>query len=66
MADAPAAAAVRPFEALPPLPPDLNEAFELFRLAILNHKVSGWREIARDDVLAVLESLRQLALAPAE
>ena len=36
------------------------------KLAILNHKVSGWREIARDDVLAVLESLRQLVLAPAE
>ncbi len=66
VADAAVAAAVRPFEALPPLPPDLNEAFELFKLAILNHKVSGWREIARDDVLAVLESLRQLALAPAE
>ncbi len=66
VADAPAPAPVRPFEALPPLPPDLNEAFDLFRLAILNHKVSGWREIARDDVLAVLESLRQLVLAPAE
>ena len=57
---------LRPFEALPPLPSDLNEAFELMKLAILGHKVSGWREIARDDVLAVLESLRQLVLAPAE
>jgi hypothetical protein len=57
---------VRPFEALPPLPADLNEAFELMKLAILAHKVSGWREIARSDVLSVLESLRQLALAPAE
>jgi len=64
--DAPEAALVRPFEALPPLPADLNEAFDLFRLAILNHKVSGWREIARSDVLTVLESLKQLALAPAE
>jgi hypothetical protein len=61
-----AAPPVRPFESLPPLPSDVNEAFELFKLAILNHKVSGWREIARDDVLSVLESLRQLALAPAE
>ena len=65
-ADAPAAQLLRPFESLPPLPSDLNEAFELFKLAILNHKVSGWREIARDDVLSVLESLRQLAVAPAE
>jgi hypothetical protein len=66
VADAPAAPPLRPFEALPPLPPDLSEAFDLFRLAILNHKVSGWREISRPDVLAVLESLKQLALAPAE
>jgi len=57
---------VRPFEALPPLPSDVAEAMELFKLAILNHKVSGWRDIARQDLLAVLDSLRQLALAPAE
>jgi hypothetical protein len=66
VADAPATPALRPFESLPPMPPDLNEAFDLFRLAILSHKVSGWREISRSDVLAVLESLKQLALAPAE
>ena len=40
--------------------------FELLKLAILNHKVSGWREIAGDHVLAVLKSFRQFALAPAE
>ncbi len=61
---APAAEPLRPFESLPPLPPDLNEAFDLMRLAILNHKVSGWREISRADVLAALESLKQLAVAP--
>lgn len=64
--DAPAAPLLRPFEALPPLPADLKEAFELFKLAILSHKICGWTEIARDDVLSVLESLKQLALAPAE
>jgi hypothetical protein len=48
------------------LPGDLNEAFELMKLAIIAHKLTGWQEIARDDVLAVLESLRQLAMAPAE
>jgi hypothetical protein len=57
---------LRPFESLPPLPADLKEAFELMKLAILAHKVCGWGEIARDDVLSVLESLKQLALAPAE
>ena len=66
VSDAPSTPPVRPFESLPPLPSDLNEGFELMKLAILNHKVSGWAEISQDDVLTVLESLRQLALAPAE
>jgi hypothetical protein len=64
-ADAPAASPVRPFEALPKLPSDINEAFELFKLAILAHKITGWSEFSQDDVLSVLDSLRQLALAPA-
>jgi hypothetical protein len=64
--DAPSTPLLRPFEALPPLPTDLKEAFELMKLAILSHKITGWEEITRDDVLSVLESLRQLALAPAE
>jgi len=64
--DASAAPLLRPFESLPPLPADLKEAFELMKLAILAHKVCGWAEIARDDVLSMLESLKQLALAPAE
>jgi hypothetical protein len=57
---------VRPFENLPGLPGDLHDAFESFKLAILNHKLAGWREISRDEVLGVLEALKQLALAPAE
>ena len=64
--DAPATPLLRPFESLPPLPADLKEAFELMKLAILAHKVCGWAEITRDDVLSMLESLKQLALAPAE
>ncbi len=64
MAQQPAAETVRPFEDLPALPADLSEAFEMFKLAILNHKVSGWREIARNDLLRVLDALRKLATAP--
>jgi hypothetical protein len=64
-ADNPSLHAMRPFEALPALPSDLNEAFELMKLAILNHKISGWREISCEGVLAVVDSLKQLALAPA-
>ncbi len=60
-----AAEPVRPFENLPSLPRDLADAFEAFKLAILNHKLSGWREATADDVLTVLNALKQLALAPA-
>ena len=56
--------AIRPFERLAELPADIAEAFESFKLAILRHKLAGWQEFARDDLLGVLESLKQLALAP--
>jgi len=57
---------VRPFENLPQLPPDMADAFETFKLAILNHKLAGWREISLDDLLNALAALRQLALAPTD
>jgi hypothetical protein len=55
---------VRPFERLAELPDDVGEAFEAFKLAILRHKLAGWLEISRDDLLGSLEALKQLALAP--
>lgn len=60
------APAVRPFEQLPDLPADVSEAFESFKLAILHHKLAGWSEIGCRDLVAALESLKQLALAPSE
>ena len=60
------AEAVRPFENLAELPEDVAEAFEQFKLAILTHKLTGWDEVSRSDILGVLESLKQLALAPSE
>jgi hypothetical protein len=58
-------APVRPFENLPPLPDDVADAFEQFKLVILRHKAEGWTDIARDDLVSCLQSLQQLALAPA-
>jgi hypothetical protein len=57
---------VRPFAALPPLPPDVNDAFEAYKLCILRHKLAGWQEISRDDMLSSLDALKELALAPAD
>ena len=50
-----------PFADLPPLPADLADAFESFKLAILRHKLAGWAEVSRDDVVAALTSLERLA-----
>ena len=55
---------VRPFENLSDLPEDLAEAFESFKLAILHHKMDGWQEISREDVLASIAALKELVLAP--
>ncbi len=57
---------VRPFEDLPPLPDDLADALESFKVAILHHKLSDWESVSRDDVLASLDALCALALAPSD
>lgn len=56
--------AVRPFADLPEMPDDLAEAFEQFKIAILNHKLHGWQRIACEDLLAILDALKMFALAP--
>jgi hypothetical protein len=62
--DRDAAAFVRPFEHLSELPPDLSEAFESYKLAILHHKLDGWQDVSCEDVLASLDALKALATAP--
>lgn len=55
---------VRPFANLAELPADLTAAFESFKLAVLVHKNEGWQQVSRDDVLASLDALKALAMAP--
>jgi hypothetical protein len=55
---------IRPFAELPTLPADVSDSFESFKLAILHHKMQGWEEVHRDDVVSTLEALKELALAP--
>ena len=55
---------VRPFADLPDLPADLTDAFEQFKVAILAHKLNDWQGVACNDVLAALDALKKLALAP--
>lgn len=61
-----AAGRAAPFAHLVELPEDLAEAFESFKLAIVRHRLAGWRDAACDDVLAAIDALRELALAPVE
>ena len=63
--DEPKAPFVRPFENIPDLPEDVGESFESFKLCIIRHKTDDWREISKEDMLSALESLKELALAPA-
>jgi hypothetical protein len=65
-ADSVAAVAPAPLANLAPLPGDLSEAFDTLKLVILRHKVSGWQEVACDDVLAALDALKQVALGPTQ
>jgi hypothetical protein len=55
---------VQPFSQVGDLPDDLTDAFESFKLAILNHKMDQWRQVTCDEVLSVLDALKLLATAP--
>ena len=59
-------APVRPFEDLPPLPEDLDDAFEALKIAILSHKISKWEEVSSDDVLAHLDAMKVLTMTATE
>lgn len=54
----------QPFATLPSLPADVSDAFEAFKLCILRHKLAGWSEISPADMVAALDALKELALAP--
>lgn len=51
---------------LPQLPSDLGDAFESFKVAVLNHRLTNWQSVNRDDVLATIDALRELVLAETE
>ncbi|NQT41274.1 MAG: hypothetical protein HQ581_27550 [Planctomycetes bacterium] len=64
--EAASAEPVRPFEHLESLPADLADAMESFKIAILHHKMSGWKEVSADQVVATLDALKHFALLPAD
>lgn len=61
-----AAQPTRVFENLGELPADMQQAFEAFKLSIIQHKLNGWSAVKVGDVVAALEGLKQLAIMPAD
>lgn len=58
-------AKLSPQSKLKRLPEDMLDAFEQFKISILRHKMLSWEEVPRDDVLSVIDTLRELVLAGA-
>ena len=56
---------VKPFEHLPDLPADIEEAFDQFKLAILHYKREDWSDFSREEMLLTLDALKALVDAPA-
>jgi len=52
---------VRPFENLPDLPEDLQEAFEAFKVCIVKYKADEWHTLPLSSVLHTLDALKHFA-----
>ena len=62
---APKPHAIRPFESFSELPDDVEQAANAFKVAIISHKAQEWEEISKEDVIGLLDALKQLVeLAP--
>lgn len=48
------------------LPEDLGEAFEQLKVAILNHKLAGWKDVDQQRILSFLSAMRAVVLAKDE
>jgi len=58
--------ALRPFEAVGDLPDLLTDLLEEFKLAIIRYKTAGWKEVSREQMLAVLDGLRHVVESPSD
>lgn len=52
---------VNPFVSLGELPPDVSEAMEQFKLAIIRHRSASWIDIPQSKMLQAIEALRTFA-----
>ena len=50
----------KPFESFTDLPEDILDAVNSFKVAIITHKTNEWEEVSKDDMLGLLDALKQL------
>jgi hypothetical protein len=55
----------RAFDTFKDLPDDVLDAVNAFKVAIMTHKTAEWEEISRDDMLDLLDSLKQMVTSSA-
>ncbi len=56
----PASDGIRPFESFTDLPEDVSQAASQFKIAIINHRANDWTEISPNEMLGLLDALKQL------
>ncbi|MDZ4780044.1 MAG: hypothetical protein SGJ19_07320 [Planctomycetia bacterium] len=54
---------ISPFAEVGELPDDLADAVESMKLAIVRHKLAGWRDVSAEMVLGALNALRVIAMS---
>ena len=54
---------IRPFESFTNLPQDVSEAADSFKISIIRHRASEWSEFSKEEMLGLLDALKQLVLA---
>lgn len=52
---------VRSFDSFTDLPDDIIEAVNKFKMAIMHHKTSNWEEVEKQEVLDLLDAIKNLA-----
>lgn len=50
----------KPFESFTDLPDDVLDAVNAFKIAIITHKTNEWEDVSRDDMMDLLDALKQL------
>ena len=57
--------AIKPFESFTKLPDDVMDAASAFKVSIIKHKATQWEDCPQEDLLGMLDALKQLAtIAP--